>query len=305
MKNVSPPPCLVKFISASPRYTTKLNKVCQLHHAAANGNASTVRELLEQELNVNARDCDGQTPLHLAARNGHQEVVKVPISQHDVDLNAWEPSHHTPLMCAVMSGATEVVGLLLGTKGVEVDTTSHTQRPLLQLAIEGGHIDTIQRLLQDSRLDISSNWGCNSPLLASIWAGRDSVTLFVLSQGGLSDVRTPLGESALLLAIRKGSPAVVKEILKDDTVVVNSTDHNGWNAIRCTASEGNMEIVRILLADRSTDMSSVDLKDAVNIARARRHFTIADVLKCRFLKTTRRGYSKRIERLYMRHQMRV
>ncbi|KAL2801902.1 ankyrin repeat-containing domain protein [Aspergillus granulosus] len=273
-----------------------------LHHAAANGNASTVRELLEQELNINVRDCDGQTPLHLAARNGHQEVVKVLLSQQHINLNAWEPSHYTPLMCAVMSGATEVAGLLLDTKGVEVDTTSYTQRHLLQLAIEGGHIGTIRRLLQDPRLDVSSNWGYNSPLLASIRAGRDPVTLFVLSQGGLNDVRTPLGESALLLAIRKGSPAVVKEILKDDTVDVNSTDHNGWNALRCAASGGNMKIVRILLVDRRTDVKSVDLIAAVKIAMARRHFKIAVVLKRHFLKTTRRVYSKRRGRLYTKYR---
>jgi ankyrin repeat protein len=229
-----------------------------LHRAAACGDALAVRELLKKRADPNGRDYDDQTPLHLAARNKHQEVVKELLSQEHINLNPLEPSGHTPLMCAVESGATGVVGLLLETEGVDVDPTSPTQRPLLQLAIEAGHIDTIKRLLRDPRFDISCRWDYNSPLLASIRAGRDPVTLFVLSQGGLNDVRTPHGESALLLATRKGSLAVVNEILKHDKVDVNSTDHNRWNALLWAVSEGNMEMVQVLLADPRTDVHSVD-----------------------------------------------
>ncbi|KAL3466434.1 ankyrin repeat-containing domain protein [Aspergillus heterothallicus] len=211
-------------INLGSRYTA-------LHRAAACGSASTVQKLLKKGADANARDYNNQTSLHLAARNKHQEVAEELLSQQHINLNALEPSGYTPLMCAVMSGATGIVGLLLETEGVDVEPTSPTQRPLLQLAIEAGHIDIIQRLLQDPRFNISCCWGYNSPLLASIRAGRDPVTLFVLSQGGLNDVQTPLWESALLLATRKGSLAVVKEILKHDKVDVNSTDYNRWNAL--------------------------------------------------------------------------
>jgi ankyrin repeat protein len=262
-----------------------------LHRAAACGDALAVRELLKKGADPNGRDYDDQTPLHLAARNKHQEVVKELLSQQHININPLEPSGHTPLMCAVESGATGVVGLLLETEGVNINPTSPTQRPLLQQAIEAGHIDTIKRLLQDPRFDISCRWDYNSPLLASIRAGRDPVTLFILSQGGLNDVRTLLQESALLLATRKGSLAVVKEILKDGKVDVNSTDHEGWNALRWAVSEGEMEIVRVLLADPRTDVRSVDShgRSAFTIAK---HYGICKmaVLLDQHIRRTEQGF---------------
>ncbi|KAL2830947.1 ankyrin repeat-containing domain protein [Aspergillus pseudoustus] len=247
-----------------------------LHHAAANGYAPTVRELLENEFDPNARDPYTLTPLHLAASNGHQEVVELLLSQQYINLNAVDCRGYTPLTCAVMSGAAGIVGLLLEKEGVDVNTTSPTQRPLLQLAIEGAHIGTIRRLLQDPRFDISCRWGCNSPLLAAIRAGRDSITLFVLRQGGLDNVRTPLGENALLLATRKGSLAVVKEILKDNEVDVNSTDHSGWNALRWATREGNREMVQILLAHPRTGVNlfGLDGRSALTIAM---HYGYCDI----------------------------
>jgi ankyrin repeat protein len=129
----------------------------------------------------------------------------------------------------------------------------------------------IKRLLQDPRFDISCRWDYNSPLLASIRAGRDPVTLFVLRQGGLNDVRTPLGESALLLATRKRSLTVVKQILEDKKVDVNSTDHNGWNALRWAVWVGDLEMIKVLLADLRTDVHSVDSDGRSAFTIAERH----------------------------------
>ncbi|KAL2784147.1 ankyrin repeat-containing domain protein [Aspergillus keveii] len=135
--------------AAKPSMSLAYDQSTALHRAVACGDALAVRELLKKGANPNARDYNDQTPLHLAARNKHQQVVKELLSQQHINLNPLEPSGHTPLMCALESGATGVVGLLLETEGVNINPTSPTQRPLLQLAIEAGHIETIKRLLQD------------------------------------------------------------------------------------------------------------------------------------------------------------
>ncbi|MCC6005140.1 MAG: ankyrin repeat domain-containing protein [Thermofilum sp.] len=53
----------------------------ELLKAAADGDAAKVKELLEKGADANARDRDGLTPLHYAAKHGHVNVVKLLIEK--------------------------------------------------------------------------------------------------------------------------------------------------------------------------------------------------------------------------------
>ena len=48
-----------------------------LHWAAWNGGANTVRLLCSNGQDFEAADGNGQTPLHLATRRGHSEIIKI------------------------------------------------------------------------------------------------------------------------------------------------------------------------------------------------------------------------------------
>jgi ankyrin repeat protein len=58
-----------------------------LHLAAQNGHLDVVEFLVEQQAEVNAKETDGWTPLYLAAHNGHFDVVKFLVEQQ-AELNA-------------------------------------------------------------------------------------------------------------------------------------------------------------------------------------------------------------------------
>jgi ankyrin repeat protein len=53
----------------------------ELLKAAADDDAAKVKELLEKGADANARDRDGLTPLHYAAKHGHADVVKLLIEK--------------------------------------------------------------------------------------------------------------------------------------------------------------------------------------------------------------------------------
>ncbi|MGJ7558874.1 ankyrin repeat domain-containing protein [Variovorax sp. RB3P1] len=87
--------------------------------AASAGDLSGVRKLIEQGLSIDARDSRYQrTALHVAADEGHKDVVKFLISS-GASLNLLDDSGMTPLMAACSSGSS-TVALFLIRSGADV-----------------------------------------------------------------------------------------------------------------------------------------------------------------------------------------
>lgn len=78
-----------------------------LHVAAANGQTELVERLLAQDesrFQVNLPDIEGNTPLHLAARYGHVDIVKLLVRYSVTRLYRVRPSSHVHIIGAAWSG---------------------------------------------------------------------------------------------------------------------------------------------------------------------------------------------------------
>ena len=85
-----------------------------LHIACMNGNSSLdiVRYLIEQNANVNARNINGETPLHISASNGFTKLTQE-LLKRKVNVDVEDTSGRTPLICAALSNHDSGVSLLL------------------------------------------------------------------------------------------------------------------------------------------------------------------------------------------------
>jgi ankyrin repeat protein len=81
-------------------------------NAIRQGHVDTVRELLRNGADVNARDRHGQTGLMLAAHGGHRDVVETLIA-HGANLNVTAKFGLSALMLAVVAGYEEIARLLV------------------------------------------------------------------------------------------------------------------------------------------------------------------------------------------------
>ncbi|XP_063436867.1 ankyrin repeat and SAM domain-containing protein 6-like [Mytilus trossulus] len=115
--------------------------------AAAKGNIKEVELCVKNGANLECRGGFGQTPLMLAARGGHLEVVTYLVTQGS-QLEATSPvSGWTPLMLAAMYGHLEVVTYLV-THGSQLDATSTLDgQTALHLASGKGQIDVTKCLI--------------------------------------------------------------------------------------------------------------------------------------------------------------
>ena len=75
-----------------------------LFQAVQSGNSDQVKTILQsQPTLVNDSQADGFTPLHLAAKKGDGELIKV-LLEHGADINALTPDGCTPMELAIKSG---------------------------------------------------------------------------------------------------------------------------------------------------------------------------------------------------------
>uniref|UniRef100_UPI002FD4E026 ankyrin repeat domain-containing protein n=1 Tax=Wolbachia endosymbiont of Pentidionis agamae TaxID=3110435 RepID=UPI002FD4E026 len=75
----------------------EINK--QLFEAIQDNDSTLMNTLIKEGANVNAKDENGLTPLHQAARGGHTAVVEILLKNID-DVNATNRWNYTPLYVA-------------------------------------------------------------------------------------------------------------------------------------------------------------------------------------------------------------
>ena len=92
-----------------------------LSESVDKGDITKIQEAIQAGADVNVRNKYDATPLLIASRNGHTEIVKLLLTAK-ADVNAAEKKQGiTPLLIASKKGHTEIVKLLL-TAGADVNT---------------------------------------------------------------------------------------------------------------------------------------------------------------------------------------
>ncbi|UCE60993.1 MAG: ankyrin repeat domain-containing protein [Phycisphaerales bacterium] len=110
-----------------------------IHEAAGGGDLPTVTDILAGDSSsVNAKDDREQTPLHLAARFGHREVVAYLIAK-GADVNAQTDKGRTPLHLASVSGHDETIEILI-MSGADRGIQDGRGRTALSMAIARGYL---------------------------------------------------------------------------------------------------------------------------------------------------------------------
>ena len=77
-----------------------------------------VLALKKDDIDLNAQNEYGETPLFIAAKVGHHNVVKMLLKKGDIEVNLENWAGETPLSVAAEERNGKIVNLLLGTETI-------------------------------------------------------------------------------------------------------------------------------------------------------------------------------------------
>lgn len=219
--------------AASKRLLCKQNLEGEtpLYVSSEKGHALVVVEMLKfldlESASIGANS--GFDPFHIAARNGHVEVLKELLGVFPNLAMTTGPCNATALLTASSQGHIDVVNLLLETNSNLAKIARNNGKTVLHSAARMGHLEVVNALLH-----------------------KDPSIAFMTDKKG---------QTALHMAVKGYSAEIVLELLKPDPLVLHLEDSKGNSTLHIAAKKGRTQIVECLLSVEGININGVNKAD--------------------------------------------
>ncbi|CAM6029372.1 unnamed protein product [Sphagnum balticum] len=217
----------------------------------------TVRSLLQRSgIDVNARDREGRTPLHLAACTRNcEKVVALLLERQELDVNATALFDLTPLHLAARLGYTHVVALLLQDTRLTLNAVTTDEFTAFHLVMEGRD-QTSSASLRSSRGSVQDRCEVVKILLAE-QKRRSSSGLQQPQPAGCEFARDVLQRTPLHYAAESGHGKMIQELANysPNTFEVNAVDVHGFTPLHLAVLHDHRLVISLLLGMPGVDVN--------------------------------------------------
>ena len=234
--------------------------------AMKNQDATTVKALLKQRVDVNTATVDGTTALQWAAHWNDVDTVKALIAA-GAKANAASRYGVTPLHEAASIGSAPIVNALLRA-GATADSTYGEGETPLMLAARSGNLESVKLLVEaGANVNAAEKFRGQTALMLAAVENHAEIVEALISAGAQVNARTleysfqdltggaggiihdrPQGAlTALILAARQGSIEAAERLITGGADVNASEPQYGFTALQTAIFNGHYALARLLL----------------------------------------------------------
>ena len=255
-----------------------------LHFAAYKlENGEVIRALAAAGANMEARDSEGITPIHMAAMLCYDENLRVLI-ELGANIEARDKKGRTPLMYAAIERYSDPMEVLLAA-GANVYARDHHGRTPLLHAANDGYDELVKMLLQaGARMDDRDAYG-NTPFILAGGAifGCEMMPVLLAAGADPHETNMPGGWNALTMAARSryhNSGENVRYLVSLGLDVNSRDELRGYTPLMHAAEcENESAITALLAAGADVNAKNAEGKTALDIARNTRSEAVVKLLQ--------------------------
>jgi ankyrin repeat protein len=247
-----------------------------LFHAIETGKLEAAAFLIDSGANVDAVNYNKESPLHIAARKGNGEAVKL-LLEHNADLTLKEQRDRTSLFMAVNMGRDLETAKLLIDAGAAVNDTNSRGENLFVTSLYYPVREIVDLLIDRGAIMPDDENMIRRALYVTAANGLERSFHMAVEKCEKLNIDWWKGISMHACA-RGGSVAITKSLLAKGHSLVGR-DRYGIEPLHIAAENGHTELVELFLSEGAMiDSPSLAGKTALHFAQENGHQDLAALL---------------------------
>ncbi|UJR21238.1 hypothetical protein I4U23_024333 [Adineta vaga] len=232
-----------------------------LHLACQWGLERVVSTLIEHHADINKKDAEGNTPLHVAIINQHLNIINLLIRAPNLDLSIRNKQNQTAFACSIVSKNNEAANLILKREPKAAEQIDNKGRNFLHIAVQNGDIESVLFLLTvhvnvNNRVQDASQL---TPLHLCVQTGNEIILRNLLLAGANINDVTANRRSGLHIASENNRGSICS-ILIENHIQTNLSDTNQNTALHLAVQHGHSDVVRRLLSESDIGVFALNNK---------------------------------------------